>query len=63
MLFVGVYSSDDWRLIREVSLKSSGGIVGINLMPLASFLADDTFVGKVKPMRITESTCNIKDDW
>jgi hypothetical protein len=41
---------------------SCGGIVGINLMPLASFLTADTFVGRVKPIRISESTCNIKDD-
>jgi hypothetical protein len=44
-------------------LTFSGGIVGINLMSLASFLTDDIFMGRIKPMRITESTCNIKDDW
>jgi hypothetical protein len=62
MLLAGVYSGDDWRLIREVSLTSSGCIVSVSLISLASFLTGVTFVGRVDPMRtiISESVCKKK---
>ena len=43
-------------------MTSSGCIVSVSLISLASFLTGVTFVGRVDPMRtrISESVCNKK---